>query len=375
MKINKLTIITMLSIFVIPFLLITGQAQWFPDNGQSAYPNSGISRFRWEGVVDGTSYVRIRGRQVNVETSSGLPVQRQRFEFSDPLPRSAANLELSVFDGRGRVRLVEEPRQGNNFSALVRIDDRSGGRDFYSFELRWYDRDWRDNGGGWSGNSPRNSDYVTWRGRVDGESIVRFRSDQSWNETVNGYGINGERFQFSAPLPARAVDVNLNNTQGRGEILIIEQPSRSNGFTASVLIRDRQSGASNYAFSLAWEKQNYRNPDQGRWRNRDEFPSNGNGGNGRGITWSGRVDGTDLIYIRGNQLWIDHRSGQPIYNADYRFYRSLPNRQCTINVRRLNGRGNVRVIEHPSPYNNYTAAIMIEDRDGGSDNYELEIDW
>jgi len=33
------------------------------------------------------------------------------------------------------------------------------------------------------------------------------------------------------------------------------------------------------------------------------------------------------------------------------------------------------VLENPSPYNNYTAVIQIEDRDGGSDKYDLEITW
>jgi len=380
MKINGLRFGTVLSLLFVPFLILSAQAQWWPGNNQGSYTNSGISRFRWEGVVDGTSYVRIRGRQVKVETRSGLPVQRQRYEFTDPLPRAAVNVQLTVFDGRDRVRLIETPRPNNDFTAVVMIDDRSGGRDFYSLELRWNDWNERDNGGGWSGNSPRNSDFVVWRGRVDGESIIRFRSDRAWDETVNGRGVNGENYQFSAPLPNRFVNVNLDNTQGRGEILIIEQPSRANNFTTSVLVRDRQSGGGNYSFRLAWEKQNYRAPDHGRWPDRrDDSPygneGQGNGNYGRGLIWSGRVDGNDLIYFRGNQLWIDHRSGQPIYDANYRFFRPLPNQQCNINVRRLNGRGNVRVIEHPSPYNNYTAVIQIEDRDGGSDKYELEIDW
>jgi hypothetical protein len=46
-----------------------------------------------------------------------------------------------------------------------------------------------------------------------------------------------------------------------------------------------------------------------------------------------------------------------------------------VNVRRASGRGTVRLIEQPSPYNNYTAVIQIEDRESGSDRYQLEIDW
>ncbi|MFN0112225.1 MAG: hypothetical protein ACKVZH_25470 [Blastocatellia bacterium] len=382
MQINKLhqfKVSMLWSLLFVPFLALSVQAQWFPNQDQdryrNQYPNSGVSRFRWEGVVDGTSTVRIKGRRVDVETYSGLPVQRQRYDFTDALPRTTTNVQLVVNDGRDRVRLIEAPRANNDYTAVVRIDDRSGGRDFYSFELRWNDRDYRDDGGGWSGDSRRNTDYVVWSGRVDGESIIRFRSDQAFDQIVNGQGVYSERYRFSAPLPSRAVDVNLSATQGRGEILIVEQPSRRNNFTTAVLIRDRQSGAGNYSFTLAWEKQNYRDTDNGRWDRRGDDYDRGNGRNGRGVSWSGRVDGRDLIYIRGNDLWIDHRDGQPVYEANYNFYNPLPNRQCDVNVRKVKGRGNIRVIEQPSPRNNYTAVVQIEDRDNGSDFYNLEIDW
>ncbi|MGH9846085.1 MAG: hypothetical protein ACREEM_45875, partial [Blastocatellia bacterium] len=89
----------------------------------------------------------------------------------------------------------------------------------------------------------------------------------------------------------------------------------------------------------------------------------------------GRVDGRDLIYIRGNQLWVDHREGQPIYEDNHRFFQSLPFDRNSIFVRKLRGRGDVRVIEQPTRNNNYTAAIMVEDRDGGADRYEFEVVW
>ena len=386
MKINKLSqfkVSVLLSLLFVPFLFLTAQAQWWPNPNPNQYPNSGVSRFRWEGVVDGTSTVRIRGRRVDVETYSGLPVQRQRYEFSDALPRTNMNMQLVVFDGRDRVRLIQTPRSNNDYTAVVRIDDRSGGRDFYSFELRWNDRDYRDDGGGWTGTSPRNSDFVTWSGRVDGESIIRFRSDEAFDQTINGQGVYGERFRFSSPLPSRSVDVNLSNTNGRGEILIVEQPNRRNNFTTAVMVRDRQSGAGNYSFTLVWPKQNYRDPDNGRWDRRGDYPydrdddryDRGNGRGGRGVSWSGRVDGRDLIYIRGNDLWVDHRDGQPVCETNYSFYNPLPNRQCDLNVRQVNGRGNVRIVEYPSARNNYTAVVQVEDRDSGSDFYNLEIDW
>src|SRR5262249_51498617 len=156
MKISALKLGLLGSLLAVSIFSIPANAQW----GGNQYPNSGISRFRWEGVVDGTSFVYIRGRNVRVETRSGLPVQRQRFNFSDPLPFASIELGLDVFNGRGRVRLVQNPQPNNDYTAVVRIDDNSGGRDAYGFELQWYDRTRRDERGGWSGENSRNTDEV-----------------------------------------------------------------------------------------------------------------------------------------------------------------------------------------------------------------------
>ena len=93
------------------------------------------------------------------------------------------------------------------------------------------------------------------------------------------------------------------------------------------------------------------------------------------MRWSGRVDGGDIIYIRGNRLWINHQSGQPINNESVRFLQTLPAANQFVAVRKIEGRGLVRVIEQPHSGNNYTAAILIEDRDGGADRYVIEVEW
>lgn len=363
MKINGLKMLPVLLMMIMTMLVGSASAQWW--NPQ--YPNSGISRFRWEGIVDGTTFIYIQGRQVRVETRSGLPVQRQRYNFSDPLPRASVQLGLEVFNGRGRVRLAETPRASNGFTAVVRIEDNSGGRDTYGFELQWNDRTPRDNGGGSPG--PRNSEGVTWRGRVDGESILRFRGERAWDETISGTGVSNARANFSAPLPRRQVTVNLINNDGRGDVVLLEQPTRNNDYTAAVRVRDRWGGPGNYNFTLSWEQSRPRDDD-------DDWPFPGGGNNVRGLRWSGMVDGRDLIYIRGSQLWIDHREGQPIYGDNHRFFQPLPsNGRANIFVRKLNGRGSVRVIEQPSRNNNFTAVLQVEDRDGGADRYEFEVIW
>jgi hypothetical protein len=361
MKINKLKSSFLMSIVMIPLMALAAFAQW----GGTQYPNSDIACFRWEGIVDGTTFVYVRGRQVQVETRSGLPVQRQRYNFTDPLPRTPVRISLNHFNGRGQVRLVEVPRSSNDFTAIVRIDDNYGGQDAYGFELLWNDRTRNDNWGGWSGNNPQNMEFVRWRGRVDGEAIIRFRGNQAWDETQSGRGVWNTQYRFSDPLPQRPVVVNLLDTDGRGEVNILEQPNRNNNYTVTVQVRDRRGGSDEYGFHLGWERRRFNDND-------GEFPG---GNRNAGLRWSGRVDGRDLIYIRGNRLWINHREGQEITGADYRFFQPLTFDRTTIFVRKLRGRGTVRVIEQPTRNNNYTAVLMVEDPEGGADRYEIEVVW
>src|SRR5262249_45196183 len=162
MRFNNLIKRMMLSSMLIMPMAGLAHAQ----GGYSHYPNSGISRFRWEGIVDGTAFIYVRERQVQVETRSGLPVQRQQYNFSDPLPRASVELGLNVFNGRGRVRLIEYPRPQNGYTAVIRIDDSSGGRDIYGFELQWRGRTGYDNGGGGARTNPPKVDRVIWPGGI-----------------------------------------------------------------------------------------------------------------------------------------------------------------------------------------------------------------
>jgi hypothetical protein len=332
-------------------------------------PGNGIASFRWEGEVDGTCFIRIRGRQVQSRSESGLPVQNQQFDFTDPLPNAPVQVALAEVQGRGRVNLVQQPRPENNYTAVVRIDDSKGGQSLYSFVLRWYDVTRRDR----AVTSEDRSEEVSWSGRVDGESIIRFRGDQVRYENLTGQGVSRERYRFSSPLPARSVSVSLVGTEGRGEITLVEQPSRGNDHSAAVRIRDDKGGGGSYAFTLTWNEP--RNRDFGRDRGDRGQDFNPGFQVRGGLRWTGRVDGRDILYLNGNSLRVEHQAGQPVREENYRFLQSLPSDRRIVVVRKLNGRGNVTVIQQPSRENGYTAAILIDDRDGGSDRYDIEVGW
>jgi hypothetical protein len=325
-------------------------------SAQDALP----ARFLWEGVVDGKTILRVRQRKVDYEFPSGLPLQRQRYNFSEPLPLVKVEVQLNVIEGRGEVKLLEQPGALNNYTAVIEINDRQRGSAGYVMELLW---ERPRNSGGINEPIPGGETF-TWRGRVDGEAIVRIRSSEAVAETISGAAVNRQQFRYSSPLPSQKTQVSLVIPEGRGEIALLEQPSAKNNYTAAVRIRDAQRGESDYRFTLTWERPFYSD------RETDHLPKGS-----VGLVWSARVDGSDKLRIRAEELQTEHLTGVPMVGMEYRFVKPLPLERRTITIRKIKGRGSVMIVEHPSASNGFTAVILIEDKSGGSSVYEIEVSW
>ena len=93
---------------------------------------------------------------------------------------------------------------------------------------------------------------MTWRGRVDDDVRIRIRGGSATVETIGGTPYNDGQPNFSNSLPNRRVTVRLTQQRGRGSIVIEQQPSRENDFTAIVRIRDARGGAADYEFTIEW---------------------------------------------------------------------------------------------------------------------------
>ncbi len=318
----------------------------------------------WEGEVDGTSILHIRGNRVDIEDRQGLPVQRQRHRFFDRLPDSRLTVRLQVVEGRGYVRILEQPRLENNFTLAVAIEDRQGGAGFYSLAFFW--EVWR---GGYS-LPPRSGtisgfgrgERLTWSGRVDDEAIIECRHEACQSRAVRGQAVSRERYQFSNPLPEREVRVSLEQTDGRGEIRLLEQPRPENGYSVRILIRDPQGGSGDYSFSLLWERLSRAEPDRLYAR--------------RGLLWSGRVDGRVRVAVQGAFTSVETLSGAPVTGERASFERALPAQaRPNATVKKLRGRGRVELVEFPSSGNGYRLVFEIDDSGGGSDEYQVEVGW
>ncbi len=99
-------------------------------------PVSSSGRCTIEVRVDITAEVDVYGDSGRLRTIAGQPASWSRFTCTAPMPASMKEFRLGGVDGRGSVKLVQDPRT-NNSIAVVRIEDPRGGAGVYSFDLEW----------------------------------------------------------------------------------------------------------------------------------------------------------------------------------------------------------------------------------------------
>jgi hypothetical protein len=91
----------------------------------------------WRGTVDDKVNVIIRGRNATTNTVSGQMTTDDSARFSDRLPRNNVQVRVDKNDGRGSVYVIQQPNRRNNWTAIIRVEDRKGGRDRYAFTVYW----------------------------------------------------------------------------------------------------------------------------------------------------------------------------------------------------------------------------------------------
>lgn len=105
------------------------------------------------------------------------------------------------------------------------------------------------------------------------------------------------------------------------------------------------------------------------------FPGPGGGSLHGSARWSGTADDEVQLKINGRTIETLAISGSPYNDSNYAFTEVFPNRNVDVSVRKLRGRGEVRVLQQPSRSNDWTAIIQIRDTSRGADSYEVEITW
>jgi hypothetical protein len=117
-----------------------------PNTGNNSVPNddnnsgqiSGPGHFQWQGLVDGSDNITLRGYTVRMAHLTASNIQQATYQLSTALPFDNVQVNLRKVRGRGQIRLLEQPTASNNYTAVVQVNDQGdSGRGWYEFTLDW----------------------------------------------------------------------------------------------------------------------------------------------------------------------------------------------------------------------------------------------
>ena len=121
-------------------------------------------------------------------------------------------------------------------------DDRRDGRDD-----RWDDR--RD--GDRRYGSRR--EVYEWNGVVDKEVRIQLRGSRAYVQGMNAADERNSRGRMINSLPLQTGNLVVQRLAGRGDVLVVEQPTSRNNYTATLRIRDPRGGTDRYRIVAYWE--------------------------------------------------------------------------------------------------------------------------
>ena len=217
--------------------------------------------FEWAGRVDGETRVFMRGNDVWAQDLSGRDNRLGRARVSRTLPARAGQVRVQRVDGRGDVRVIQQPSSRNNYTAVISIRDDGRRADRYRFAAYWQPVG-RGGWGGW-GDREREDDgrwdrgdvdgMLRWMGAVDDEVEIRIQGRNVDTRTLSGNGARDVRASINGrALPRRDLQIRVRERQGRGTVTVVQQPGQWNGYTAVIRVRDRQGGFGYYDFEVSW---------------------------------------------------------------------------------------------------------------------------
>jgi hypothetical protein len=245
----------------------------------TAGAQQGQEVFEWSGQVDREVQVVIRGSDIRTNRIGPTEPGRPRVRSVSSIPRQDGSLNVQVVSGRGYVHIVQQPNSSNGYTAIVSVEDPSGGAANYHIVGYWQgsgnsdinrnrgrnnnnDRDNRDrrndddrnSRGGVNGNNRPNESMLHWSGNVDGELELRIQNGRISTRNLSGNQPTSIRVNNGyMNVPRTDASVGVVMSQGRGTVNVVEQPSSRNGYATVVRIRDPQGGYGYYDFDLMWQ--------------------------------------------------------------------------------------------------------------------------
>ncbi len=268
---------------------------------------------------------------------------------------------------------------------------------------------------------------------VDGEIDVFLQGSSIRYDVHNGRAPRDEGSEYSQAVPrATFRKFLLNKKDGRGKVVLLEEPTGDNQYTAKLKISDRKGGDDHYHVRVEWEWDQLAPkpivrpasippasvppasipptsiptdtagifsrhprptqpgsppppaspmPPQDQVAGVELFSDENNPrkydrDDEGDFEWKGRVDGTVILRLQGNRLFAETLSGKPLKLDWFEYSQPLPTGTFKkIELDKKDGRGDVLLVERPWLQNRFTAVIQISDPKGGDANYRFKLKW
>lgn len=213
----------------------------------------------WAGRVDQEVQITISGRNLSTAAIGPREPGDRRANVMGMIPRQDGEVSVQLANGRGSADVVRQPTAQNGYTTVIRVRDPQGGADNYRLNIFWqpvangdvgpvFDR--RNNRGNNNGRFG-NRTALTWSGDVDDQLEIRVAPSGVSYSTIRGDQPRNISANFMG-LPNGARQLSITQSDGRGSVVVVQQPSPRNGNVAVLRVRDPQGGYGHYSFTLGW---------------------------------------------------------------------------------------------------------------------------
>ena len=225
-------------------------------------------------TANAQSSSRVRNLADQLQRNTDDLADRAYGDFTNRYSNSRSDLENLLTANQLKAtadvfrRLVNDNRSNSELRDVAQSLNELSRRTTYSSSLSSQLRDVQRNiddlnrelgGGGGRGDGDRDREKevigrVRWRGTVDDEVNLVIRRGAVEAKTISGRSYSDAIFTFTSPLPDRKVEVGVDKKKGRGQVKVLQMPSRENDFTAVIQIRDKDGGAKEYDLDIFWTR-------------------------------------------------------------------------------------------------------------------------
>ena len=210
----------------------------------------------------------MRGREAWTQSAFRTQGGQRQPVVDRALPREDGTVRVRLEAGRGNADVLQQPSRRNDYTAVIRIRDQSNGSDIYRVTAYWMDRDgygddgW-DRGGngrngpndGWGRNDRFDQSVLRWSGRVDDDLEIRIQDNRIEYRNLSGKGTRDVHAELTRTgLPRDGSQLRVESWTARGDVIVVQQPSARNGYTAVIRIRDPQPSYGFYDFTLSTDR-------------------------------------------------------------------------------------------------------------------------